>query len=252
MDSITTECLQRFENDGFVALPTFLAGTELDDLIANVDRFVREIVPQLPPEHAFYEDKRDTSSLKQIQCMGDYDSAFHALLTGRFRETAEFLLGRAVVPKNLQYFSKPPGTGKPTPPHQDGYYFMLDPCEAITLWLALDDVDEENGCVRYVHGSHQRGMREHSRTTTLGFSQGIVDYPTDIDEQHEVAVPASAGDLLAHHAMTIHLADGNRSSNRPRRALGFVYFGEESRVDVDARDAYQERLASEMKQQGRI
>ena len=44
---------------------------------------------------------------------------------------------------NLQYFNKSPGANKPTPPHQDGYYFMITPCEAVTMWLALDEVDDE-------------------------------------------------------------------------------------------------------------
>ena len=206
------EILNRFHRDGYVALPKFFDGHEMADLIANVDRFINEIVPGLPPEHVFYENRNDTATLKQIQRMGDHDPWFHALFTvGRFRELAELLLDGPVVPRNMQYFNKPPQVGQPTPPHQDGYYFMLDPCEALTMWFALEDVDQENGCVRYVTGSHEWGMREHTRTQTLGFSQGIVDYPTDADREYEVALPAQTGDLLVHHALTIHRADGNRS-----------------------------------------
>ncbi|MEC8389905.1 MAG: phytanoyl-CoA dioxygenase family protein [Planctomycetota bacterium] len=36
-------------------------------------------------------------------------------------------------------------------------------------------------------------------------------------------LPAQPGDLLVHDAMTIHRADANRSTNRTRRALGFIY-----------------------------
>jgi len=244
---------QYFEADGFVALRHFVDGTQLRDLLVNVDRFVDQVVPQLPPEHAFYEDKDDPATLKQIQNMGDYDQQFHEMLTAsRFREIAETLLRGPVVPKNLQYFNKPPGVGLPTPPHQDGYYFMLDPCEAVTMWLALDDVDAENGCVRYVRGSHHRGMREHSRTQTLGFSQGIVGYPTKDDAAQEVALPAESGDLLVHSALTIHRADGNQSAVRSRRALGLVYYSERAQTDSVAHAAYQRRLAEEMKASGKI
>lgn len=156
------------------------------------------------------------------------------------------------MPRNMQYFNKPPGIGQPTPPHQDGYYFMLEPCEAVTMWFALDDVDEENGCVRYVRGSHRRGMREHARTQTLGFSQGIVDYPTDTDRECEITFPAKPGDLLVHDAMTIHRADGNRSATRSRRALGFIYYSERAREDADAHAAYQRNLAEDMKAVGKI
>ncbi|MEO2013988.1 MAG: phytanoyl-CoA dioxygenase family protein [Fuerstiella sp.] len=251
--TLSGELQQCFETDGFVALRQFVKGTELGQLLADLDRFVREVVPQLPPEHAFYEDKNDPATLKQIQKMGDYDPPFHEMLTAsRFREIAEALLHGPVVPKNLQYFNKPPGVGLPTPPHQDGYYFMLDPCEAVTMWLALDDVDAENGCVRYVSASHSRGLREHSRTQTLGFSQGIVDYPTADDTAHEVALPAKSGDLLIHSGLTIHRADGNQSPTRSRRALGLVYYSERAQTDSVAHAAYQRRLAEDMKAAGRI
>lgn len=249
----TAELLDIYDRDGFVMMPRFIAGEAFDNLLANVDRFLSDIVPSMPREHVFYEDKSDPSTLKQLQQMGSYDPWFHGQFTeGPFREIAATLLRGPVVPKNLQYFNKPPGVGQPTPPHQDGYYFMLEPCEALTMWFALEDVDEENGCVRYVKGSHLRGMREHGRTGTLGFSQGIVDYPLPADTADEVACPARPGDLLAHHAMTIHRADGNTSATRTRRALGFVYFSERAREDKTAKEAYQRKLTAEMFAQGKI
>lgn len=86
-------------------------------------------------------------------------------------------------------------------------------------------------------------MRPHGRTKTLGFSQGITDYG-DEDLAAELSFPAQAGDLLIHHAMTVHRADGNRSS-RSRRALGFIYFGESAKEDVEAKRAYQQKLSEE-------
>ncbi len=244
---------QEFNADGVVAFREFVAGDALAELTAHVERFIREIVPTMPIDHVFYEDKSDRSTLKQLQRLGENDPWFDDLFqAGAFREIAEVLLDGPVVPKNLQYFCKPPGVGRATPAHQDGYYFMLDPCEAVTMWLALDEVDDENGCVWYVPGSHRDGIRDHSRTSTLGFSQGIADYPTEDDRQREVAMPARPGDLLVHHALTIHRAGANRSTTRQRRALGFVYFSERAKVDIEARDAYQKKLASEMRAAGQI
>jgi phytanoyl-CoA hydroxylase len=247
------ETAQReFDKDGFVALRQFGHGEELADLMANVDRFIRDVVPNMPLEQVYYEDKNNRATLKQIQLMGDYDPYFRDLfVASRFREVAEQLLDGPVVPKNLQYFNKPPGIGQPTPPHQDGYYFMLDPCEAVTMWFALDQVDEENGCVRYISGSHHRGMRQHARTETLGFSQGITDFSA-VNREQEVAMPAQPGDLLVHHAMTIHRADGNHSQDRSRRALGFVYYSQRAKEDASTLQAYQRKLDEEMASAGRI
>lgn len=250
---MTSTPLERFREEGFVALPRFFSGSEMVDLIANVNRFINDVVPHLPDEHVFYEDKNDTATLKQIQQIGNHDPWFHQLFTaGRFRGVAELLLEGPVVPKNMQYFNKPPRVGQPTPPHQDGYYFMLDPCEAVTLWFALDEVDQENGCVRYVKASHKQGMRQHARTQTLGFSQGIVDYPTEADRENELACPANPGDLLVHHALTIHRADGNRSATRSRRAIGLIYYSQRAREDIAAQTAYQRNLARDMKVAGKI
>ena len=209
-------------------------------------------MPALPRAHVFYEEINQQDSLKQIQLMHTYDVYFGELFRSKFKTLAEVLLAGPVDGKNMQYFNKPPKIGKPTPPHQDGYYFMLEPSEAATMWLALDDVDEENGCVRYVRGSNHLGMRPHGRTNTLGFSQGIVDYGTSEDLAHEVTCPAQPGDLLVHHAMTIHRADGNQSQTRTRRALGFIYYSERAKEDIAAHEAYQKRLAEEMIQAGKI
>ena len=244
---------EAFDRDGYLALPGFLNEAELGELHAQLARVIAEVVPTLPREQVYYEDKSDPTSLKQIQQLFTHDPYFESLFfKSRFEHVAETLLNGPVEGKNMQYFNKPPRIGKPTPPHQDGYYFMLEPCEAATMWLALDEVDEENGCVRYVRGSNHLGMRPHGRTQTLGFSQGVIDYGRDEDLANEIAFPASPGDLLVHQAMTIHRADGNTSDTRTRRALGFIYYSERAREDRAAHAAYQKRLAEEMKQAGKI
>ncbi len=245
--------LKSFNKDGFIAFPKFLPENVLTELVKNLERFVHEIVPRLEDQQVFYEDRQVPSSLKQIQHMDAHDSWFHHFFhKGPFRELATVLLQGPVVPKNMQFFNKPPGIGQATPPHQDGFYFMLTPCEAVTMWLALEKVDEENGCVRYVKGSHKQGMRTHTRTQTLGFSQGISDYPSLTDLENEVAFPATAGDLLVHDALTIHRADGNHSSCRTRKALGFIYYSERAQEDIQVRDAYQRKLTEEMRAAGKI
>ena len=244
---------ENFLRDGYVALNGFLSPDEVAELRSELSRFVRDKVPAMPPSHVFYENKEDKSTLKQLQRMFEFDAYFHTMMFGsRFEAAAEAVLAGPVAGKNLQYFNKPPGVGQPTPPHQDGYYFMLKPCEAVTMWLALENVDEETGCVRYVRGSHERGMRPHGRTGTLGFSQGITDYGTSEDRADEVPMIAQPGDLLLHHAMTIHRADGNRSTSRTRQAMGFIYYSAQAKEDTEAHAAYQKKLAEEMAAAGKI
>ena len=137
-----------------------------------------------------------------------------------------------------EWFNKPPGTNHVTPPHQDNYYFCLAPSNVVTIWLAMDSVDAENGCLRYVDGSHRNGFRKHAKSNILGFSQGITDYTPD-DFTHEIAVPLQPGDAVAHHGMTIHRADANMSATRHRRSFAMVFRGVSCQRDEAAFARYQ-------------
>lgn len=165
---------QDFDRDGFVLLKGYLSSEEAAEINGNIDRFIEEVLPKAPDTTAFYEVKEDPSSIKRLQNMAELDPYFDELFGSYgFAELAGFLLADGVLPKNPQWFNKPARVGDVTPPHQDGFYFMLEPNEAVTLWIALDEIDEENGCMRYVRGSHRRGMRPHRTSNVLGFSQGV-------------------------------------------------------------------------------
>jgi len=229
---------EQFFAEGYVVIRGFLSGGQLSMLREQLDRYIRVVVPGSAAGDAFYEDRSRPETLKQLHRIEQ--DAFFAGYLGHslWRHTAESLLGEEVrSPQGAEWFNKPPSTTHATPPHQDNFYFCLSPPQVLTMWLALDDVDEENGCLRYIPGSHLRGIRPHSRTSTLGFSQGIADYE-EADYQQEVPVPAEPGDVLIHHGNTIHRADANRSLVRHRRSFGMVFQGQSSVRDEDAFERY--------------
>jgi phytanoyl-CoA hydroxylase len=234
-----------FDRDGYVVIRGFLSATELAELNRELERYITERVPQLPRTDVYYEDRSDPATLKQLARIKQHDAYFAGLIDRpKWTGVAEALLVDKIVAQELEWFNKPPRIGKFTPPHQDGYYFMLEPNEAVTLWLALDPVDESNGCVRYLPGSHRKGLRPHARTHVLGFSQGISDY-SDADRQAEAPMVAQPGDLLVHHAVTVHRADSN-SSQRHRRSLGMIFYAARARQDVGKLTDYQKGLNAEL------
>ncbi len=241
----------QFTRDGFAAIRAFLRREEVDEIICEIERYVANVVPTLPPSKAFYEIKGDPSTLKQLPRIDQSDNYFYRFHRHqRMSQLAAHLLGCPVVPRDLQWFNKPPRVGKPTPAHQDGFYDKIQPIEMVNMWLALDPVDEQNGCVRYIVGSHKCGLRDHTRTNTLGFSQGLVDYGPQ-DQAHEVAICAAPGDILVHHGLTIHRADGN-TSNRNRRALGSVYYAAHVKKNHVIADNYRRQLTCELLHDGKI
>jgi phytanoyl-CoA hydroxylase len=240
-----------FDRDGYVFIRGFLSTDEQTAFKSELDRYISERVPQIPRTDVYYEDRNKPETLKQMARIKEHDPYFAALIDRpKWRGLAEVLLADDVVPQELEWFNKPPRIGKFTPPHQDGYYFMLDPNEAVTMWLALDPVDEGNGCVRYIPGSHRKGLRPHGRTEVLGFSQGITDY-TDADRAAEVPMVAGPGDLLVHHAVTVHRADGN-PSERNRRSIGLIYYASRAQQDKKRLAEYQKGLNAELQETQKI
>lgn len=238
-----------FDRDGFVIVRSFLPPDDLAALRAQLERYITEVVPTLPDADAFYVDRSQPATLKQLQHMGG-DPFFRDYPNHpRWRALARDLMGEEVVGQEPEWFNKPPGTTSPTPPHQDNYYFNLTPPLVLTIWLALDPVDEENGCLRYVAGSHHRGVRPHGRSNVLGFSQGLLDFGPE-DTAREVAVCLQPGDAVVHHGNTIHRAEPNRSRARNRRAFAVVYKSPRCRRDEEAFARYAAALREQHQQLG--
>lgn len=223
-----------YDEQGFVVVPQMLPPDAFRELAANIDRYIREIVPGLPAGEAFYDaDRSRPETLKQLQRM-EQDPYFADYMRNPYwKSVAEAILGEEANASGVEWFNKPAGTNHITPPHQDNYYFNFAPPSVLTMWMALDPVDEENGCLRYLPGSHRRGIRLHGRTKTLGFSQGISDYG-DADRALEMPIVLRPGDVTIHHGNTIHRADANQSATRHRRSFAMVFKGVSCRRDEAA------------------
>jgi len=228
---------QSYDQQGFVIVRRLLGDADFAELRENLDRYVHEVVPNLPDADAFYHDRARPETLKQLQRMG-CDPFFRDYVRHpKWMALAQALVSEPANSDQAEWFNKPPGTNHVTPPHQDNYYFCLVPSNVVTIWMALDDVDAENGCLRYVSGSHQRGYRTHAKSKILGFSQGIIDYTPD-DFTREVAILLQPGDVVAHHGMTIHRADANISATRHRRSFAMVFKGVSCQRDEAAYARY--------------
>ena len=249
MSTNLDQLLQEYRQNGFVVVRQFLEAAALQELKDQLDRYIREVVPGLPADNAFYHDRDRPETLKQLNEMQDDPFFDEIRRRSPWVDLATRLLGEQAVAKHPQWFNKPPGIDHPTPPHQDNYYFCLDPDASITLWLAIDPVNQHNGCLRYLPGSHRGGLREHDASNVLGFSQGITDYG-DEQKEREEEICCQPGDLVVHHGEMIHRADPNRTADQPRRAFAIVYRSESAKRDETAYLKYQERLSQQHQQMG--
>ena len=238
-----------YDENGYNHIPELFSKSDMELINNEFDRYIKDCVPKMKEGEVYYVDKENKDTLMQMQKLEEYDAFFHDLFhNSKIKELAANALGEDVIPRAMEYFNKPPGKSNPTPPHQDGYYFNLDNDKAVTGWLALEDVDDENGCIHYVKGSHKyEGYRPHGKSEILGFSKGVTDFGTEEDKKNTVKFEGKAGMFLMHHAKIIHFADPNKSKTRSRRAFGFVYHGVSAKHDKQKEKMEQEQLKAELK-----
>ena len=126
---------------------------------------------------------------------------------------------------------KPPGVETGIAWHQDYAYWPLAAPDGVTLWVALDDADADNGCLRYLPGSHREGER-----AAPGFVEGAAPAAASAlppiriagREAEAVAMAVRAGDGIAHHPLVLHTSSANRS-RRQRRAWSLSFVAEDAR-----------------------
>lgn len=156
------------------------------------------------------------------------DVSLRWLLDPRLNRCLTQLLGREPMAVQSMLYFKPPGA-RGQAVHQDQAYLRVEPATCVAAWLALDDCDEENGCMQLVPGSHKIPML---CTQAADPQESISDLTVPVPAGMRT-VPAimKAGDVLFFNGFVIHGSFRNASTHRFRRALiGHYLMGEAERV----------------------
>src|ERR1017187_4685551 len=166
----TTEELNRLERDlrfhpSPVANPRTLTAEQVAAF--NRDGYLKGIRIFSPQEMAGIREYFDELLARTLAAGGDSYSistahlgrgrVYDLLTHPRIVACVTDLLGENVIGWGSHFFCKMPGDGKRVSWHQDASYWPLTPSKAATVWLAIDDADVENACMRYIAGSHHHG-----------------------------------------------------------------------------------------------
>lgn len=143
-----------------------------------------------------------------------YGRVYDILTHPRIMACIKDLLGENVIAWGSHFFCKMPGDGKRVSWHQDSSYWPLTPSMAVTAWLAIDDANVENACMRYIPGSHRLGhltyaLSENDEANVL--NQTVLGAET-LGEP--VNVELKAGEISIHSDLLLHGSEANESSKR--------------------------------------
>lgn len=220
---ITEEHIRFYNENGFVQVDGMLTEEELEELRQYLEEAMRS-----EGGKSVFTDRKDglyyrvlnqkVNTWRDHGGMGKY--SFHP----RFAQAALELTGaREIRVFHDHALWKMPGDSKPTPWHQDTPYWPVNEPEAgmMSIWIALDDVNEDNGCMAFVPKSHKVG-----KLTGISFlePQNIFDYVEGdrLEDRRPVVVPLKAGSCTFHNGLTFHYAHAN-VTDKPRRALAIIY-----------------------------
>ncbi|MDP9141214.1 MAG: phytanoyl-CoA dioxygenase family protein, partial [Pseudomonadota bacterium] len=131
----------------------------------------------------------------------------------RVRSVARQLLGADAQFSFDHSIVKPVGKCAATPWHQDEAH-QDDPTfhyEQISFWMPLQDVSEDNGCMRYIPGSSRGPLLPHRSLHDDPRIHAIECETSHFDESAALAQPVPAGWCILHAGRTLHSALPNRS-----------------------------------------
>jgi ectoine hydroxylase-related dioxygenase (phytanoyl-CoA dioxygenase family) len=155
---LTDQQVQQFRQDGFLSYgEKVLTDDELDALRVALKRTLDD-QSESAPDAKRNIGGSDTSVVTQIVNIWEAEPAFAAhLYNDRIVPMVAQLMGGAETVRvwHDQIQIKPPHIGGPTIWHQDfPYWPIIAPSDLISAWVALEDADEENGCMSMVRKSH--------------------------------------------------------------------------------------------------
>jgi chlorinating enzyme len=229
---LTREGIEQYNENGYVKnLPLFDQAE-----VENLQKEFMEMVESVP----------DSVDIYRLNNWHKANRWFYELgRTPAILDCVEDLIGPDFNQWGGAFFIKFPHDETMVPFHQDASYWPLDPNITVTVWLAVFDADQENGCMRIVPGSHRWGDIPHAdlpdspdwskmSREEVSKSKYVLWQQVDPDsftDDQVVDMDLKAGEISLHDDDLIHGSSGN-TSDRMRAGITFRYSPTEVKCDL--------------------
>jgi ectoine hydroxylase-related dioxygenase (phytanoyl-CoA dioxygenase family) len=217
---LTAEQKRRYAEDGFILVDNVVTADQLARL-QSVTRDLIDASRTVTESNEVYDLDRghgpDNPRLTRIKLPHLRDPIYHEVLTASgVTEVLTDLLGPDVLIQTSKLNTKAPGGGAAVEWHQDWAFYPHTNDDMLAVGLMLEDVDEANGPLMAIPGTHKGPILEH-------FANGVFCGAIDPDDplfqrDRAVTLTGRAGSMTVHHARTLHGSAPNLS-DRPRMIL---------------------------------
>ena len=210
-----------FENDGFVIIKNTISNNVIREINSLTDEIIEysQLGLEDPFSKYYLRHRIDQGALYDLfQRHPEFHKlAKNNLIISKLKE----VLGENIFLYENSLVYKPKGKRNEVPWHQD---FMNRPDEPIKYiaWIALNDINKENGALKVIPGSHKLGFLPwHSVEGETHHTRLILD---GVDLSNSKYVELNAGDVLIFNQLLLHSSDRIKSEVK-RRAYRVSYQG---------------------------
>jgi len=217
MITATRNPKQTFESEGYCLIKGLFSKEECDQYLTHYMELRKQPrAGDLASETSVNANDPLTKYPRVIN-MHEWDEiSMKFLLDSRLRNLLKEMTGEEAYAVQTMLYFKPAGA-RGQALHQDQFYLKVEPGTCVAAWLALEPIDEENGCMSVVPGSQDLPILCTIKSdVTQSFTDVTVPLPETLNA---VPVIMEPGDVLFFNGSVIHGSGPNTSKDRFRRSL---------------------------------
>ena len=225
---LTLDQQNQFHENGYVVLRSLIPAEIRGQLLSELDNWVELSRSHManygfdtPDGKARFDLEHGHSGqkprLRRVANPCDISEAYRGVLfKGVLPEAVACLIGPDVKFHHCKLNNKFPGMNTRVEYHADHPYDPHTNDDGITMMLLLDDMDEDNGCLRLVPASHKERYSHFKDSSFIGSTDPTLFEAFD---SRAKSLIGRAGDVCLMDIWTMHGGGPNTSKNRPRRVL---------------------------------
>jgi len=206
MPSLTSQQIKNYNDQGYVDSINVLSFNEVNE--------IKKEIEQIESKWPNILDGLGRNYVHLISPV--FDKVCH---NPKILDAVESIIGKNILVGGTTLFIKNPYEKAFVSFHQDAKYIGFEPYNWVTAWIAVTEVNEENGCMRMWNGSHKNNLKHHDQTSDennlLTRGQTVANVPIE----KTVPVVLKAGQMSLHHPTIVHGSGLNKSKNR---RIGFA------------------------------
>ena len=236
-----------YTENGWVILKNFIDPKDINEIKLIIKNFIKKKINKSKNLRSinFVDDSKNLKNLNSFHELGDNKEINKFGNSKRITEIVKFFFICDPEYRQSELFAKPAKNGLASPDHQDNYYWAVEGSNALTVWVALDKAEENNGAMYYYSGSHKFGILEHEASYARGSSQTIKD-KNYLSKFKKVQPTLEAGDALIHHCLVVHGSSANKSDHN-RQGWTIQFKDKHAIYNIDQKKRYEESLEKQIK-----